>query len=295
MKVGLECAFCLFQRGYLEILEATEDSSLRFETCRNLLQMLAENFDTEAVPSIIGTKRERLVKKGTHNEDPFAAKKEQSNKEALKILPFAKKIVLSESSLKERFRKACLSAIVGNIMEFNIPGHEFEFKDIGKLITDAEKDLVIDDISEAYNLARKSTMTMFLADNAGEIALDTLLVKELKNLGGRVIVAVKDKPAYNDATLKDALAVGLDRIADEVITIGTDSMGLIPSECSEEFLEYYGESKFIIAKGMGYAETLTEYDLKVPHLLLLRTKCSNVAKYFGVERHKNVAKILGPR
>jgi uncharacterized protein with ATP-grasp and redox domains len=48
----------------------------------------------------------------------------------------------------------------------------------------------------------------------------------------------------------------------------------------------------IFAKGMGYAETLTEYQLKKPHALLFRTKCNPVANFFGVPRNKNVAKLM---
>jgi uncharacterized protein with ATP-grasp and redox domains len=43
---------------------------------------------------------------------------------------------------------------------------------------------------------------------------------------------------------------------------------------------------------MGYAETLTEIELKVQHGLLFRTKCNPVARYFNVKRNKNVATIL---
>lgn len=43
---------------------------------------------------------------------------------------------------------------------------------------------------------------------------------------------------------------------------------------------------------MAYAESITELEIKTPHLLLLRTKCPNVARYFGVERNRNVAKLL---
>jgi uncharacterized protein with ATP-grasp and redox domains len=48
----------------------------------------------------------------------------------------------------------------------------------------------------------------------------------------------------------------------------------------------------VFAKGMGYAETLTEYKLKKPHVLLFRTKCNPVANYFAVPREKNVAKLM---
>lgn len=294
MKVGPDCAFCLFQRGYMEILEATDDPSVRLKAVQALLCMLAENFRPTAVPSVLGTMRDRLVKEVSGNPNPYAEKKRISNSEALKILPLAEKIVETEPTARLRFRKACLAAIVGNIIEFNIPGHKFEFSDLQRLNMDAEKELVIDDISEAFEVAQKAGVILYLTDNAGEIAFDTLLVKELRNIArdGRVAVAVKDMPVYNDATIEDALYVGMDKAADLLVTTGSDAMGLISSECSEEFMELYDSTDFVVAKGMAHAETLTELDVKVPHLLLLRTKCMNVAAYFHVPRDKNIAKLI---
>jgi uncharacterized protein with ATP-grasp and redox domains len=278
----------------MEILEATDDPNLRFKAITQLFDMLAKNFNPEAIPTVLGTMRDRIVKQATCNPDPYAEKKRVSNVEAMKFLPLAEKIISEESNPESRFRKACLIAIVGNIMEFNIPGHTFNFKDFGKLIYESEDDLVVDDISKAFNIAKKANLIVYLTDNAGEIAFDLLLVRELRNLCRRVIVAVKGEPVYNDATMEDALFVGMDKVADSVITTGTDMMGLLISECSVDFLKIYDSADFVVAKGMGNAETITEMDLNVPHLLLLRTKCANVANYFRVERNKNIAKILYP-
>ena len=41
------------------------------------------------------------------------------------MLPHAKKFVLTANNQQERFKKAVLCAIVGNIMEFDVPGHKF--------------------------------------------------------------------------------------------------------------------------------------------------------------------------
>jgi uncharacterized protein with ATP-grasp and redox domains len=292
LKVDVECSFCLFQRGYLEILEATDNPELRFKAVAQLLKVLAENFHPNAIPAILGTMRDRVIKHVTGNPDPFYEKKRASNLEVMKILPIAEKIVFGEESEEERFRKACLCAVVGNIIEFNIPGHKFSFKDLERLILEAEKNLAVDDIDEAFKIAKESRLTLYLADNAGEIVLDTLLVKEIKRFGSKVVVVVKGEPVYNDATMEDALFVGIDKIADKVITTGTDMMGIVTRECSQEFLDFYSSADFVIAKGMGNAETITEMDLKAPHFLLLRTKCMNIANYFRVERDKNIAKLL---
>ena len=292
MKVGLRCISCILNRGYLQIQEATDDKALQFKTLSAVLSFLAEEFNPTANPADLGTKRDRLIRKITGNPDPYKQKKQLSNKKALEVVPLAKSIVSKETSPELRFRKACLSAIVGNIMEFDLPDNPFKFADLEKLIQQAEKDLALDDIPQIFNKAKKAKSVLYLTDNAGEIALDTLLVQELKNLGAHVTVAVKDGPILNDATLEDAQIVGMDKVADEVISTGSDAVGLFPNECSDEFLELYNSVDLVVAKGMGHAETLTELQLPVPHALLLRTKCCTVANYFNVGTGKNIAKLL---
>jgi len=292
LKVEVECAACVLHRGYMEILEATRDQALQFRAMAALMRFLSRDFKFTAVPAKLGTKRDRLVKRVSGNPDPYEKKKWVSNKRALEILPQAKKFVAGGSSSESKFRRACLCSIVGNIIEFDIPEHEFQFEDIGKLILQAEKDLGIDEISRIHEAAKQAREVLYLADNAGEIAFDTLLVRELKNLGARVTVGVKGKPIINDAMLLDARAVGMHEVADDLISNGTDTVGLFLQECSKLFLSRYRSADLVVAKGMGYAETLTEIKLRVPHALLLRTKCQPVANYFGVSKEKNIAKLM---
>jgi uncharacterized protein with ATP-grasp and redox domains len=276
----------------LQIQEATDDKDLQFKTLSTILHFLAEEFNSTSNPAYLGTKRDVIIRKLTGNPDPYKQKKNLSNQKALEVLPLAKKIVSKESLQELRFRKACLSAIVGNIMEFDLPDNPFNFTDLNVLIQKAENDLAVDEIPKIFKLAKHAKKVLYLTDNAGEIALDTLLVQEIKNLGAYVIVGVKDGPILNDALLEDARFVGMDKTADRVISTGSNSVGLFPDECSKEFLEIYNSVDFVVAKGMGYAETLTELELPVPHALLLRSKCGTVASHFGVTVGKNIAKLL---
>ena len=292
MNVELRCISCILNRGYLQIQEATNDEALQFKTLSAVLSFLAEEFKPTANPAHLGTKRDRLIREITGNPDPYKQKKHLSNQKALEVLPLAKSIVSKESSPELQFRKACLSAVVGNIMEFDLPDNPFKFTDLENLIKQAENDLAIDEISQIFREAKKAETVLFLTDNAGEVALDTLLVQELKNIGAHVTVAVKSGPILNDATLEDAKVVGMDNVADKLMVTGSDSVGLFPSECSKEFLDIYGSVDFVVAKGMGHAETLTELELPVPHALLLRSKCCTVANHFNVDTGKNIAKLL---
>ena len=257
-----------------------------------LLCLLADEFKPTANPAYLGTKRDRLIREITGNPDPYKKMKHVSNEKALEVLPLVKSVISRETSTKSRFRKACLSAIVGNIIEFDIPDNSFKFTDLEKLVQKAEKDLAIDEITKIFDLAKNVRRILYLTDNAGEIAFDTLLVQELKNLGAHVTVAVKSGAILNDATMEDAQIVGMNKVADMVITTGSKSVGLVLKECSNEFLNVYNSVDFVVTKGMGHAETLTEIKLPIPHALLLRTKCSTVANFFNVSTGKNIAKLL---
>lgn len=292
MKVETECAACIVNRAAAELIEATPNPAIRFRGMIELLRLLNKEFKPTAVPADLGTKRDRLIKRVTGNNDPYKRRKKISNEKALKLLPFARKIVEEGYAQQDRFKKACLCAIVGNVMEFDIPGHKFAFGSLRKLFREAGKDLVIDDTNKIYELAKKAREILYLADNAGEIVFDTLLVEQLKNMGVKVIVGVKEEAVLNDATLEDAEVSGMSRIADKVITTGTDAVGLALKEVSKEFLDVYDSVNLVFAKGMGYAETLTEYKLKKPHALLFRTKCNCVADFFAVTRGRNVAKLM---
>jgi uncharacterized protein with ATP-grasp and redox domains len=292
MKVEAECASCLLARATAETYYATTNPALRFRAIKEITKLLNREFRPTTVPADIGTKRDRLIKELTANDDPYKRSKKMSNEKALKMLPYARKIVEKGYTQQERFKKACLCAIVGNILEFDIPGHRFTFKTLTKSFREAAKDLVVDDVESAYELAKKAKEVLYLADNAGEIVFDTLLVEQLKNMGLRVIYAVKGGPVINDATMEDVEFSGMDKLADNIVTTGTDAVGLLQKEVSTEFLEVYERAELVFAKGMGYAETLTEFKLTKPHFLLLRTKCNPVANYFCAPRNKNIAKLM---
>ena len=292
MKVEPECAACIFSRGAAEVKEATTNPALRYRAICELLRLLTKEFRPTAVAADLGTKRDRLIRRVTGSEDPYNRSKKISNEKALKLLPYARKIVEEGYAQEDRFKRACLVAMVGNLIEFDIPGHRASFSSLKKSFREASKDLIINDTNRAYELAKNARNVLYLTDNAGEIVFDTLLVEQLKNMGITVTVAVKGGPVINDATLEDAEASGMTKIADKVITTGTDAVGFASKEVSQEFLKAYESADLVIAKGMGYAETLTELKLKKPHLLLLRTKCEPVANYFAAPKEKNVAKLM---
>jgi uncharacterized protein with ATP-grasp and redox domains len=292
LKVEAECAACIISRGAAEAKEATTNPALRFRAMSELLRLMDREFKPTSVPADLGTRRDRIIKRVTGNNDPYRRSKRTSNEKALKLLPYARKFVEEGYAQQDRFRRSCLCAVVGNVMEFDIPGHKFVFGNLTKSLRDAARELAIDDINLIYEFAKKAHTILYLADNAGEIVFDTLLAEKLKDMSLRVIVAVKSEAVINDATLEDAEVSGMAKIADKVITTGTDAVGFAANEVSAEFVEVFDSVDMVFAKGMGYAETLTEYKLKKPHALLFRTKCNPVANYFGAPKERNIIKLM---
>jgi len=95
---------------------------------------------------------------------------------------------------------------------------------------------------------------LYLLDNAGEIAFDKLLIKQLP--ANRVTAVVKGGPAINDVCMTDADAVGLSEVAD-VIDNGSDVPGTVLKDCSDDFQKRFAQVDLIIAKRQGNYETLS--------------------------------------
>ncbi len=291
MKIRPICIVCLISRAYRVVERFTDNEELGLRALKEVLEALNREINHgdnpfHLVPAYLGTVRERTLKKALSLEDPFLSVKKESNAAAMKALPG----VLAKMDSKEgldRFREACIAAVAGNTIEFDVLGREFSLDQLYGNIERAEGELVIDDTQTLYDAANGSK-TLYLTDNAGEIVFDTILVRELQRAGAKVTVAVKEKPVMNDATMIDALEVNMDEVADKLITTGADTVGLFLQECSQEFLKEYEAADVIVAKGMGNFESMTEYEHPCDVYFLLRTKCTPVAECIGVPRERNV-------
>ena len=97
-----------------------------------------------------------------------------------------------------------------------------------------------------------------------------------------ITIAVKKEPILNDACREDALNVGLDEYG-EIVDIGAGTVGYVDSEISQDFREIFNAHDFVISKGMGNYEGLTEINLSSKEVFfLLCAKCNTIARDIGV-------------
>jgi hypothetical protein len=290
MKIGVDCGYCLLHRGYKMIMRATEDKEKRIEAMKQLLSFLGEEYNSEAVPSILGTGRERVIRKITGCSDPYLELKRLANEKALKLLPKMEDYI-DRAPEEERLRVASKIACLGNVIEYDVPNHSSNFLEA---LESLNQEFYIDDLGDLLKIISPGKWILYLTDNAGEIAFDKLVVRELRKLGGYTIVAVKGGPSLNDALIEDAELVGMFEEADRIITTGIDGVGVNLEEASEEFKKYYYNVDLIIAKGMANWETLTEYMAPTHLLYLFRTKCRPVAEGVKAPINRCIAKLVPP-
>lgn len=282
MKVHYECASCFLRQSREALDLATDDEDLKMQVTEKTTQVLCQKFRKGAVANQIGTKIHRTIKKETGNSDPYSDLRDKSDEIAMQFLPQVEKILEKDKSLKNYLK----AAIAGNVLDFGALGLESDIE--GLVMSTVEQDLSIDHSIELEKELEKAKTVLYLADNVGEIVFDKLLIRKLHEYDVEVTVALKEDPILNDACMKEALDVGLDEVA-RLITTGTDSIGVIHLDVSDDFKQEFEDSDLVIAKGLGNYEGLTEMELNnKPVFCLLNAKCKPIARDIGVEVGDNV-------
>ncbi len=282
MKVRYECAACFLRQAREALDLATSDEYLKMEIMEDITKTLGKKFHQGTVSNELGTLIHQIIKKGTGNNNPYHNQRENSNLIALKVLPLIKKILKENNSIKNYLK----ASIAGNVIDFGALGLETDIEE--RIIETMQKNIAIDHSIQLEDELHKAYNVLYLADNIGEIVFDKLLIEKIREYDIKVVVALKEKPILNDACISDALEIALNEVA-ELTSIGTDSIGVIYDDLSEEFKETFHNSDLIIAKGLGNYEGLNEINLKdKPTFCLLNAKCQPVARDIGVEHGDNV-------
>ncbi|MEO2117836.1 MAG: DUF89 domain-containing protein [Methanocaldococcus sp.] len=288
MKIKPECAICIIRQVVEAVNEITDNEKEQFKLIKNTMEVIKDVYGEDAVPAWMGTVVHRYLKKISGNSDPYKKLKDKANKIALQYLDKVREMCNVDNEL-ERLRKKVLATIAGNVIDY---GAYSTGIDVETLIKDTlNGELKIDNSKELLNDLKNEDIkkVLYICDNAGEIIFDRILMEEIKKYDKDIVAVVKGKPILNDATLEDAKIAKIDEIT-KVITTGSDIIGIILEECSEEFLKEFESADLIIAKGMGNYESLTEYEDKIdkPVYYILKAKCKPVAENIGVGVGDNV-------
>lgn len=194
-----------------------------------------------------------------------------------------------EDSLENKIRKSedpleksLLYARIGNYIDFAALSNVDQATVLTLL---EEKSTEALDEEEYRNFLRdlsSAKKLVYLTDNCGEVVLDKLAVKILKEKYPDldITVIVRGYPVVNDATMEDAEEIGLTDLV-RVIGNGSNVGGTWIPGITSEARDLLYDADLIIAKGQGNFETLNDCGLNIYYLFLC--KCDLFQRRFHAE------------
>jgi uncharacterized protein with ATP-grasp and redox domains len=283
LRVWPECLSCLLASTVNLARQVTQDEKLvRDLVEQNLLlkPFRGSVFDTFAANSTM--EMWRLVVEMTGDPNPLADKKREQNTAAMEFLPEARRAVAESADPLAAALKLC---IAGNVLDTMVgPLHP----PARQMIAEVEAQTVDESaLAEFQRRVRSARSILYFTDNCGEIVFDRLFLETLKQEQDvDVVLVARELPSINDATVEDALSVGLDSVARVIssgipIPLPSTDLALV----SEEVRRLVDEADMVISKGGANFELLDEQQvLQGKVTFLMHGKCQPLCAVHGVSR-----------
>ncbi len=279
MEIVLDCLPCFLRQVLEASRHVTDQVDLQEKIMLEAVDLISDYHRYCCSPQI-GRAIHAIVKKHTGIIDPYREIKDKNIQNALEIYPDLQSFL---SGKPDKLYWALKIAVTGNIIDAAI------YRDIdikGSLEKELGKEFVICDIDILKSRMKHAKTLLIIGDNAGETVFDRVLAEMLPQL--EILYAVRSAPVINDATMEDAIASGLQKCT-HIISSGCDAPGLLPDECSQDFLKILNEADIVISKGQGNYEALSDYHREI--FFLLKAKCPVLAERLEVNVNDYVFKV----
>ena len=273
-----QCIDCLLNKHFGKANLAKDDQT-RLAYLQGLLKILSDTKPIETPPEALD-KIFNLQRELLGFEEDFEEEKKYFN---TLMLTKSEMMQTAIDSAEDKLHTALNFAMIGNYIDFGAMDSVSEDKLDGLLAT--AKDLNFND-SEYNNLKKdlkNAKRLIYLTDNCGEIVADKLFLKtiisEFPQISAEVIV--KGKTVLNDATVTDAIQVGMQSVV-KVSDNGSGMAGNVLADISDEALTKLNGADVIIAKGQANFETLRHCGKNIYYIFMC--KCNLFAERFNVPK-----------
>lgn len=282
MHAGSMCISCILSKEEQSIRQFP-DEERKSEYMHLVLEVLYQYGRIESSPGL--TERLARLYRDFWGEDrDYTAQKHQYNQLLLQMeKKLEQKIQNATEPLKECIKYVCAA----NYIDFSAVEHVNE-DTLEELLENAVGQTVPEEEYQIFRTDLKNARTLvYLTDNCGEIVLDKLFIKQIKETfpGLNITAMVRGGDVINDATLVDAKEVGLTEIV-PCMGNGNAAPGTIVGRLSEEARETLFHADVIISKGQGNFESL--YGEKLNPYYLFLCKCELFVYRFQMEQYKSV-------
>lgn len=283
MELIFDCIPC-FQRQALQAIRfLTDDKKIQEKVLRDVMTKLLE-CKWDSTPPELAHEVHKIVRNYAQNKDPYEKVKNESNELVLNLYPELK---LKIEKSKDPLRTAIRLAIAGNIIDFG-PEPEYNLEETIQQVL--KKKFAIDHYRLFKERLKTAKTLLFFADNAGEIGFDKLLIETIldKKVFERISFVVKGGPIINDATLSDALQMGLHTLPNmKFLKISNGDPGTGPERKSQKVKNWIEDHDLVISKGQGNYEGLNQFN---DIFFMLMAKCPFIASDLHVNKKDLVLK-----
>jgi len=281
MQAKPECFPCILAALLHSARMATDDEWLLRKVLGETMDVLRDA-DATRTPPEIATEALQHIGRVLGRRDVYEEERRRVNALAGRVADQAKrKIEHAADPLYAALKMAAVANTIDSLVDENAEPEE--------VVAAFER---VSFVAEDYDAFRRELSAaermLYIFDNAGEIFFDALLVERLlaRRPGPEIKGVVRSAPVFNDATLEDARAAGLDGKI-PLVDCGVETVGTPLHSCSKEFQETFMETDLILAKGQGNYETLeSEISPGRPFsgksvYFLLTVKCEVVSDALG--------------
>ncbi len=281
MHANSMCISCILSKQEKLIRDFTDEDK-KLEYIRQVLEILSQHGCTESSPWI-AEQINHLYEQFWEMRKDYASIKHQYNQLLLdKESDIVCKIKNSEDCLKE-----CIKYVsVGNYIDFSAVDNVNE-----KTLESLFEKVNDEHLSQEYQYFKedldKSKTLVYLTDNCGEIVLDKIFMRFIKEEYPdlQITAIVRGECVINDATLKDAEEVGLTEVV-RCIGNGTAAPGTVFKCLSEEARLALESADMIISKGQGNFESMYGEGFNPYYIFLC--KCELFVRRFGLPQYEMV-------
>ncbi|MBR4085223.1 MAG: DUF89 family protein [Lachnospiraceae bacterium] len=279
IRLNADCINCILKR-YLSRIPENLTEIERLEYIQMICKKISSASKEEGAPVLIEAIKQEMKEKYQIHED-FTEEKHYFNNMLLE------KEIEIETLIRnaiDPFKHALKYSMTGNYIDFgsmNVVDEDY----LQKLLDTVEERPISDEIYKEFCLDLNSAKEMvFLTDNCGEIVMDKVFIKMIKERYPEIniTVIVRGDETLNDATMKDAEEVFMTDLVN-VIHNGNAIAGTCLSKISEEALKNLNKADVIISKGQANFETLRGCGKNIYYIFLC--KCDMFANRFGVAKY----------
>lgn len=282
MKANSMCIPCLLAQQEKKF-RSFPDEERKSAYMQKLLKLLYERGREDSAPLLYEELMD-LFREEWGLGDDFSEIKRMYNSLLLgKESEIESRVRASSDPLNACIRYVCAANYIDFAALGNVSTDTFE-----RLLEKAESEVIPEDEYLRFRSDLQNAQTLvYLTDNCGEIVLDKLFIKFIKELFPSISVSaiVRGGDVINDATMDDARQVGLCDIV-PCIGNGDASPGTVLHRISPEAQGLISNADIIISKGQGNFESLYGEGLN-PYFLFM-CKCELFVRRFGMKQYESV-------